>query len=103
MTMKKRSPRSAIRKLNLAGCTIAVVALGGVGGWASTTRIAGAVVAPGIVVVETSVKKVQHPTGGGVGGVPGRDGDRGAAGGPFVPPPQAGTLPHLHALTQQPP
>ena len=39
----------------------------GVGGWASTTDIAGAVIANGQLVVETSVKKVQHPTGGIVG------------------------------------
>jgi HlyD family secretion protein len=41
-----------------------VVALGGFGGWASTTDIAGAVIASGTVVVESSVKKVQHLTGG---------------------------------------
>jgi multidrug efflux pump subunit AcrA (membrane-fusion protein) len=63
----RRSPQSAIRKLNLAGGTAMVVALEGVGGWASTTDIAGAVIASGIVVVETNVKKVQHLSGGIVG------------------------------------
>jgi HlyD family secretion protein len=67
MTTIKRSPRHAIRKLNLVGCTAMVVALGGAGGWASTTHIAGAVIANGTVVVETSVKKVQHFNGGMVG------------------------------------
>ncbi len=67
MTTIPRSPRYAIRKLNLAGCTAAVLALGGVGGWAATTHIAGAVIANGTVVVETSVKKVQHLNGGIVG------------------------------------
>jgi len=47
----------------------------GVGGWAATTEIAGAVVAPGSLVVDTSVKKVQHPTGGVVGELHVRDGD----------------------------
>jgi membrane fusion protein, type I secretion system len=64
MTTTKRNPRSAIRNLNLVGCITAAVALGGAGGWASTTHIAGAVIATGTVVVETSVKKVQHFNGG---------------------------------------
>ena len=67
MTTILRSPRYAIRKLNLVGCTAMVVTLGGVGGWASNTQIAGAVIASGTVVVETSVKKVQHLNGGIVG------------------------------------
>jgi HlyD family secretion protein len=44
-----------------------VVALGGVGGWASTTDIAGAVIASGTVIVESNAKKVQHHNGGIVG------------------------------------
>lgn len=67
MSAMRRSPRHAIRRLNLVGCTAIVVALGGVGGWASTTDIAGAVIANGTVVVETNVKKVQHLNGGIVG------------------------------------
>jgi HlyD family secretion protein len=64
MTAMKSSPRYAIRRLNLVGLTAIVVALGGVGGWASTTQIAGAVIANGTVAVETSAKKVQHLNGG---------------------------------------
>jgi len=52
----------------------------GVGGWASTTDIAGAVIANGQLVVETSVKKVQHPTGGIVGELYVREGDHVKAG-----------------------
>lgn len=47
----------------------------GLGGWAATTELAGAVVAPGTLVVESFVKKVQHPTGGVVGELRVRDGD----------------------------
>ena len=61
------APRRAIRRLNLAGLTITVLLIGGIGGWATTAQLAGAVVAPGTIVVESSVKKVQHPTGGVVG------------------------------------
>jgi HlyD family secretion protein len=74
MTTVRASPQYAIRKLNLAGCTAMVLALGGVGGWASTTDIAGAVIASGTVVVETSTKKVQHLTGGIVGEILVKDG-----------------------------
>jgi HlyD family secretion protein len=56
--------RATIRRLNLVGGAAMVVALGGMGGWASTTHISGAVIANATVVVETSVKKVQHLTGG---------------------------------------
>jgi HlyD family secretion protein len=73
-TARPRTPRSAIRKLNLVGCAALVVAFGGVGGWASTTEIAGAVIATGSVVVETNVKKVQHLNGGIVGEILVREG-----------------------------
>jgi HlyD family secretion protein len=76
MTTIRRSPRSAIRKLNLVGCTTMVVALGGVGGWASTTHIAGAVIANATVVVENSVKKVQHLNGGIVGEILVKEGSK---------------------------
>src|SRR6267142_858417 len=36
----------------------------GVGGWAATTELSGAVIAPGNVIVEGNVKQIQHPTGG---------------------------------------
>jgi HlyD family secretion protein len=53
---------------------VAFLALG-LGGWATTAEISGALIAPGSVVVESNVKKVQHPTGGVVGEVLARDGD----------------------------
>ena len=52
----------------------------GVGGWASTTQIAGALIAQGSIVVDSNVKKVQHPTGGIVGKLFVQDGDRVKAG-----------------------
>jgi len=67
MNVTEQDPRRAIRQLNLIGLAVTVVLIGGVGGWAATTQLAGAVIAPGTVVVESSVKKVQHPTGGVVG------------------------------------
>src|SRR4051812_11565307 len=67
-------PRRSIRRHLLAGVALVVLLSGGVGGWAATTELAGAVIAPGTLVVETNVKKVQHPTGGVVGELRVRDG-----------------------------
>ena len=52
----------------------------GLGGWASTAEISGALIAQGSLVVDSNVKKVQHPTGGVVGEVRVRDGDHVKAG-----------------------
>src|SRR4051812_40156825 len=74
------APRRSIRRHLLAGVTLVVLLAGGVGGWAATTEFAGAVIASGNLVVETNVKKVQHPTGGVVGELRVRDGDEVKAG-----------------------
>jgi HlyD family secretion protein len=52
----------------------------GIGGWAATTELSSAVIAPGTLVVDSSVKKVQHPSGGVVGELRVRDGTRVRAG-----------------------
>jgi HlyD family secretion protein len=70
----QRNPRRAIRRLNVIGFAAMIVALGGVGGWAATTQLAGAVIASGNIVVESNVKKVQHNTGGIVGKILVREG-----------------------------
>jgi HlyD family secretion protein len=67
--------KTAIQRHLWAGLVILVVLCGGVGGWAATTEISGAVIAPGVLVVDSNVKKVQHPTGGVVGEIRARDGD----------------------------
>lgn len=66
----------SIRVHLMAGLLITIVLAGGVGGWAATAELASALIAQGSVVVESNVKKVQHPTGGIVGEVRVRDGDR---------------------------
>jgi HlyD family secretion protein len=70
----------SIRRHLAIGVTTVVLLVGGVGGWAVTTELSGAVIAPGLLVVESDVKKVQHPTGGVVGELRVRDGDRVKAG-----------------------
>ena len=59
---------------------VVLVLVVGVGGWAATAVISGAVVASGSLVVDSNVKKVQHPTGGIVGELRVHDGDRVHAG-----------------------
>jgi multidrug efflux pump subunit AcrA (membrane-fusion protein) len=68
--------RRSIRRHSVAGLVIVLILGGGVGGWAGTMKLTGALIAPGSVVVDSNVKKVQHPTGGIVGEVRVRDGDR---------------------------
>jgi HlyD family secretion protein len=68
--------RRQIRRYLLVGTTTTALLTFGVGGWAVTTEFAGAVFAPAILVVESNVKKVQHPTGGVVSELRVRDGDR---------------------------
>lgn len=58
-----------VRPYILFGLSVIVLMLGGIGVWAATVEIAGAVLAIGNVVVDSSVKKVQHPTGGVVGAI----------------------------------
>jgi HlyD family secretion protein len=72
--------RSSMRRQMAIGLAVLGLVFGGVGGWAATTSLSGAVIAGGQVVVETNVKKVQHPTGGVVGEILVRDGDRVRAG-----------------------
>jgi len=67
--------QQSIRLHLIVGLAIVLVLAGGLGGWAATAEISGALIAPGSVVVESNVKKVQHPTGGVVGEVRARDGD----------------------------
>jgi HlyD family secretion protein len=67
--------RRSIRLHLITGLVVVLVLAGGFGGFASTVPISGALIAPGSVVVDSNVKKVQHPTGGVVGEVRVRDGD----------------------------
>lgn len=60
-------PRPSIRRHIVLGLAAVMLVAGGIGGWAATTEISGALIAPGSVVVESNARKVQHPTGGVVG------------------------------------
>ena len=76
MSGKPSAAQRSIRRHLLGGLAAVALLAGGVGGLAATTELAGAVIAPGTMVVDSNVKKVQHPTGGVVGELRVRDGDR---------------------------
>ncbi|MGB0496942.1 MAG: HlyD family type I secretion periplasmic adaptor subunit [Rubricella sp.] len=69
--MSRRSSRAPV----LVGLLALVVLVGGLGAWSVFTTIAGAVVAPGTVEVQSNRQVVQHPDGGVVGALPVQDGD----------------------------
>ncbi len=56
-----------VRGYIAAGLAVLFFLVGGLGVWAASTTISGAVIGSGLVVVESNVKKVQHPSGGIVG------------------------------------
>ena len=72
--------RRSIRLHLAIGLAVVVILAGGLGGFSATQQFSGALIAPGQIVVESNVKKVQHPTGGVVGEVRARDGDKVKAG-----------------------
>jgi HlyD family secretion protein len=80
MPMRALSTRRSIKR-HLAAMVMAVAVLaGGVGMLGARTELAGAVVAAGSLVVESNVKKVQHPVGGTVGALLVKDGSSVAQG-----------------------
>lgn len=70
-------PRKALRTgLPITVGILGISALlGSVGAWSVGSRISGAVVATGVVEVESNRQVVQHPDGGVVGGIFAREGD----------------------------
>ncbi len=59
----------------MVGFLALTLLVGGLGLWSTQTKLAGAVVASGVIEVETNRQVVQHPDGGVVGQIKVRDGD----------------------------
>jgi len=70
----------SIQRYMIVGMVIVGLVTFGIGGWAATSELTGAVIGQGVLVVDSSVKKVQHPTGGVVGELRVREGDKVLAG-----------------------
>lgn len=75
-TGSAESIQRAIRRHLVFGLLLIFAVFGCAGGWAAVTKISGAVIAPGTLVVEGFLKKVQHPTGGVVAKLLVRDGEQ---------------------------
>src|SRR6202521_2076341 len=75
MNTNTKALNPSLRRHVLAVGVASVLLAPGLGGWAATTQFVGAVIAHGQLVVNSNVKKVQHPTGGVVGELRAHDGD----------------------------
>jgi HlyD family secretion protein len=64
MSTHEAAAQTSIHRHLLATAAAALVLIAGFGTMSATTELSGAVIATGALVVESSVKKVQHPTGG---------------------------------------
>ncbi len=84
-----------------AGFITLVWLIGCIGGWSVTTDLAGAVLAPGTVVVASNVKKIQHPTGGVVGAILVKNGDHVMAGDVLVRLDETVAKANLQLITKQ--
>jgi HlyD family secretion protein len=80
MTTISPEMQRILRRQTRAIAVAALLLVIGLGGWAATTEFSGAVIASGQLVVDSSVKKVQHPTGGVVGTLHVNEGMRVGAG-----------------------
>src|SRR3954451_16091614 len=69
-------PSESIRKVALAGWTIIALFFGVFGAWALSAPLNGAVVANGVIKVETNRKSLQHLDGGIVKELRVKEGDR---------------------------
>ena len=70
----------ALKRRLILGLGLVALLAATVAGWAANATLTGAVIAPGHVVIDTSVKKVQHQSGGIVGAILVKTGDRVTAG-----------------------
>ncbi|MBO6792253.1 MAG: HlyD family type I secretion periplasmic adaptor subunit [Dinoroseobacter sp.] len=86
----QESPEATVNRLAKArrpivmGLVAILVLVGGIGTWSVQSRIAGAVIASGLIQVENKQQVIQHPQGGVVGEILARDGDHVEAGDPVL-------------------
>jgi HlyD family secretion protein len=72
--------RTGLRGRLLAGYVIAAIFVFGIVGYAALVQIRGAVIAPGNIVVEGNIRRIQHQDGGSVAEIPVRNGQKIAVG-----------------------
>jgi HlyD family secretion protein len=96
-----RSGEDGMRSLLAITFAGGIILLLVVGVWGATAPLAGAVIAPATVVVDSNVKKIQHQTGGIVGEILVRDGQRVEAGDLLVRLDQTMARANLLIVTRQ--
>jgi HlyD family secretion protein len=86
----------------ITAVAIVVMALGvGIFGWAAHATLSSAVIALGLVVVDSSAKMIQHPTGGVVAAINVKNGDRVSAGDVLIRLDDTQTRANLGIITSQ--
>ncbi len=75
MTQQEQTIRS-LRRYQLAGFVTVSMLVFGLGGWTAFASIQGAVIAPGVTVVESYLKRIQHRDGGIVAEIAVAEGER---------------------------
>ncbi|MFZ5737423.1 MAG: HlyD family type I secretion periplasmic adaptor subunit [Pseudomonadota bacterium] len=76
----RSNPARDIRRAVIAGVATLTLVISTAGVWAVTAPLASAVIAPAQVVVDSNVRRIQHPTGGVVAEIYVNDGDQVRAG-----------------------
>lgn len=71
---RARAIQSSIRTYSIVGLFVAITLFGGAIIWSVFASLEGAVVAQGVVVVQSNLRKVQHPTGGIIGEIAVKEG-----------------------------
>jgi len=98
---KPSAHQKALRRSAIVGASMIALFAGTIGLWAATATLSGAVVAGGQFVVDTSIKKVQHGTGGIVGELRVREGDRVAEGDLLIRLDETVTRANLQVVSKQ--
>ncbi len=98
----QRSPAArSIWNYSIAAVLTIVLLVAGMGGWAATAMLSGAVVGMGTVVVDGSVKRIQHREGGIIGEILVRNGSRVEAGDVLIKLDDTITRANLAIITKQ--
>jgi HlyD family secretion protein len=93
--------QKVLRQSTTAGIAMIALFAGTIGLWAATSTLSGAVVAGGQFVVDSSVKKIQHASGGIVGELKVKDGDRVKSGDLLIRLDETVTRANLQVVSKQ--
>ncbi len=91
----------SIQSYRRLGILALLLCMGGAAAWAAMVQLSGAIVASGTVVVETSVKRIQHASGGIVGEILVKDGQKVQSGDILVKLDQTLARANLQIINQQ--